>query len=71
MANALLRLGSVLLISRKNKQVRGILIILLANFLLFTCVVFTVEIILIFLGMGDIQVPLTEGMRKILARLVF
>jgi len=71
MAKLFLRLGRRLFVSKRKKSVRGSIIFLLTNFLLLTAIIFTVEIILIFLGVGNIFVPLTSPVWSLLTKLVF
>lgn len=63
--------GHFLVFSKKHKSIRGGIVFLFANFLLLAGIVFIVEIILIFLGMGNIFFPLTRTVSDFLSRLVF
>jgi hypothetical protein len=71
MAKFFLQLGGLVFFSRRHKSVRSSIIFLLANFLLLTAIIFTVEIILICLGVGNIFVPLTSSVWGLLTKLVF
>jgi len=71
MARLFLQLGGLLFFNKRHKSVRSGIIFLLANFLLLTGIVFTVEIILIFLGVGNIFVPVTSAVWDFLTKLVY
>lgn len=66
-----LRFGEILFFSRKHKSVRGGVLFLLTNLLLLASIIFVVEIILIFLAIGDFYIPLTNTISEFLAKLVF
>jgi|LFRM01.1.fsa_nt_gb hypothetical protein len=66
MGRTLLKFGQMLMVSRRNRSVRQSIILLFTNILLFSGVVFTLEIILIFLGIGNIFLPLTTKALSIL-----
>jgi hypothetical protein len=61
MAKFFLHIGGFLFFNKHHKSIRGSIIFLFTNFLLLAAIVFTVEIILIFLGVGNIFVPLTRA----------
>lgn len=67
----LLLLGKRLMISNKNRSVRQGVIYLFTNLLLLSGIVFTLEIVLILLGIGDIFIPLTQRALGFLSGLVF
>jgi hypothetical protein len=71
MAKLFLQLGGLLFFSRRHNRVRNGIIFLLTNFLLLAAVIFTVEIILIFLGVGNVFVPMTSSVWSLLNKLVF
>lgn len=71
MAKFFIQLGGLLLFNKRHKSVRASIIFLLTNFLLFAGIVFTAEIILILLGVGNVFVPMTGAVWKFLAKLVF
>lgn len=74
MSKLILRLGGLLLFSRRRQSVRGSIIFLLTNFLLLACAVFTLEIVLIFLGVENIFLPMTRVTHSVFAfltRLVY
>ena len=71
MAKFFLQLGGLLFLNRHHKSVRNGIIFLLTNLLLLAAVIFTVEIILIFLGVGNVFVPLTSSVWGLLNKLVF
>jgi hypothetical protein len=70
MARFLLHLGGLLFINTRHKSVRSSIIFLLTNFLLLASIVFTIEIILIFLGVGNVFVPVTSAVWDFLTPLV-
>jgi hypothetical protein len=70
MARFFLHLGGLLFINKRHKSVRSSIIFLLTNFLLLAGIVFTVEIILIFLGVGNVFFPVTSAVWDFLTRLV-
>ena len=67
----LLWFAGFLLFNRQQKTVRGSIIMIVTNLLVVAAVLFSVEIILIFLGVGDIFLPLTYAMRDTLAKALF
>jgi hypothetical protein len=71
MARLFLQLGGLLFFNKRHKSIRRGIIFLLTNFLLFAGIVFTVEIILIFLGVGNIFVPVTSAVWDFLTKLVY
>ncbi len=71
MARFFLQLGGLLFFNKRHKSVRTSIIFLLTNFLLLAGIVFTVEIILIFLGVGNVFVPATSAMWDFLVKLVY
>lgn len=71
MGNLFVRFGGRLFFSRRHKSVRGSIVFIIANALLLASIVFFLEIILIFLGIGDFFVPLTHGISEFLSKVVF
>ncbi len=70
MGRIILQIGGLLFLNKRHKSVRSSAIFLLTNLLLLAGIVFTVEIILIFLGMGNVFVPLTGKLWHFLLRLI-
>jgi hypothetical protein len=66
-----LKLGSLIFFNKHRQSVRHSIVFLLTNFLLIAVIVFTIEIILIFCGVGNIFVPMTQKAWQFLTRLVF
>ena len=71
MARFFLRLGGVLFFNKHHKSVRSSVILLLTNLLLLAGIIFTVEIVLIFLGIGNVFVPMTSAAWDFLLKLVY
>jgi hypothetical protein len=74
MSKFFLRFGGLLFFNKKHQSVRGSVIFLLTNFLLLAGAVFTIEIVLIFLGVQDIFLPMTHMTHSVwafLTRLVY
>ena len=71
MSKFFLALGHFLIFSKKHKSLRGSIVFLFANFLLLASIVFILEIALIFLGMGNVFLPLTRTVSDFLTGLVF
>jgi hypothetical protein len=74
MSKFFLRLGGLLLFNKRHQSVRGSIIFLLTNFLLLAAAIFTLEIILIFLGVENIFLPMTHVTHSVfefLRRLVY
>lgn len=71
MTKFFLKMGHFLVFSKRHKSIRGGVVFLFANFLLLASIVFIVEIILIFLGMGNVFLPLTRAISEFLSKLVF
>ncbi len=69
MAHFLFRIGKRLMISKRNRNVRGWIIFLFTHFLLLAGIVFSIEIILILLGVGDIFIPFSGKIFKLLSGL--
>ncbi|HMD68314.1 MAG TPA: hypothetical protein VKF42_05485, partial [Chitinivibrionales bacterium] len=65
------RLGGVLFLNKHRKSVRSSVILLLTNLLLVAGIIFTVEIVLIFLGIGNVFVPMTSATWDFLTKLVY
>jgi hypothetical protein len=59
-----------LFFSRRHKSLRGSVVFIIANLLLVASIIFFLEIILIFLGIGNFYLPLTRGIADLLAKLV-
>ncbi len=49
--------GNLVIISRRHGRVRKTLILLFTNLLVLAGLIFTFEIVLIFLGVGDVVLP--------------
>jgi hypothetical protein len=60
MSKFFLRIGGLVFFNKRHQSVRSSIIFLLTNFLLLAGAVFTIEIILIFLGVGNIFLPMTR-----------
>jgi hypothetical protein len=60
MSRFLFGIGQRLVISNRHKSVRGSLIFLTTNLMVFAALVFAVEIALILLGIGNIFLPWTR-----------
>ncbi len=71
MARLFLNLSNMLIISRKSKSVRKGVLVFFNNILVFAAIIFTLEIILIFLGIGDIFIPLTRSAREFISNWFF
>jgi len=71
MTRILLNIGWRLMISKRHRSVRQSLILLITNFFILSGVVFTVEIVFILLGIGNISFPLTRRSLEIISRIVF
>jgi hypothetical protein len=71
MTRLFLALGRRLMISNRHRSVRQSLILFFTNFLLFAGVVFTIEIILILLGVVNVPLPLTHRSVDIISRILF
>jgi hypothetical protein len=71
MSRFFIHLGELLFFNKRHKSVRSSIIFLITNFLLLAAVIFAVEIILIFLGVGNVFVPMTSSVWKFLTNLVF
>jgi hypothetical protein len=67
MSKFFLRLGGLLFFNKRHQRVRGSIIFLLTNFLLLAGAIFTLEIILIFLGVDNIFLPTTHVTHSVLA----
>lgn len=52
------RFGKLLMISRRHRNVRKSVIFLFKNLLILAGLIFTLEIVLILLGVGDIILPI-------------
>jgi hypothetical protein len=70
-AELILRLGSRLFVSRRHQCIRRSVIFLVSNALVIAGVVFTVELLLIFLGLENIFLPLTHNTLSFLFRLFY
>jgi len=66
-----LSLGSLMFFNKQHQRVRGGAIWLFTNLLLVAGIIFSLEIILIFLGIGDIFLPLTRKIWIFLTKIVF
>lgn len=70
MYNFFLRMGGLLFISKRHKSVRGGVMFLLTNVLLLASAMFFLEILLIYLGVGNIYVPMTHAISEFLSEVV-
>lgn len=70
MGKFLSKLGTFIVISRRHRRVRRTIVFLFSNLLFLSTLIFTVEIILIFLGVGGIAIPLPFK-RDLLINLIF
>ena len=66
MSKFFLRIGGLLFFSKRRQSVRGSIIFLLTNFLLLAGAIFTLEIIVIFLGVENIFLPMTHVTHSVL-----
>lgn len=71
MGKLLLHIGQRLMISRRNRSVRQSIILLFTNILLLAGIIFTFEIALILLGVGNIFLPWTTKTMQMLHNLFF
>ncbi len=60
MSKFFLHLGRLLIFNKRHQSVRRSVIFILTNFLLIAGIIFSLEIILIFLGVGNIFIPMTH-----------
>jgi hypothetical protein len=67
----LLRFGNLLIFPRGNQCVRTSVIFVFTNLMLLAGIVFTLEIVLITLGIGDVFLPFTHNMWTFLTRLFY
>lgn len=70
MGKLLLLIGQRLMISNRNRSVRQSLIFIFTNILLLAGIIFTVEIVLILCGVGDVFLPMTYKAIKFLKDLI-
>jgi hypothetical protein len=66
MSSAFYSLGKRLLISKNRRQVRGSVIFVLTYLLLFACVAFAAELLLLMLGVWGIHVPFVGQAARLL-----
>lgn len=59
-----------LLVSKRHRRVRHSVVFLYTNLLLAASLVFALEVVFIYLGIGDTVLPLTKPVREFLAGLV-
>jgi hypothetical protein len=71
MMEILTSLGQRLLINNKENSIRKSILVAISYILLFCSLVFSVEIALILLGIGDVILPWTRKALEIINRLVF
>jgi hypothetical protein len=64
-------LGSLVVFSRRHKTVRKTVIFLVTNFTAIASIIFSIEVILIILGVRNISLPLGRHTLQILTRLFF
>jgi hypothetical protein len=70
-ARFILHLGELVFFNKHRKSIRSSVILLLTNLLLLAGIIFTVEIVLIFLGIGNVFVPMTSAAWDLLIKLVY
>ncbi len=58
MGKFFVKVGNLLVISRRHRRVRKTVMFLFTNLLILAGLIFTLEIVLIFLGVGDVILPL-------------
>lgn len=63
--------GSLVVFSRRHKTVRKTVIFIVTNFTAIASFVFSVEVVLIILGVRNISLPLGHHTLRILTRLFF
>lgn len=71
MGRLLKQLGSFIIFPRGNSCVRSSIIAIAVNLLLLAGLIFTIEIILVVLGIGDVFLPLTKNAWSFLKDLIF
>ncbi len=71
MGKFFVNVGNMLVISRKHRRVRKSVIFLFTNLLILAGLIFTLEVVLIFLGVGDVIIPLPFLKGESLINLVF
>ena len=71
MGNPLLYFSSRLFFSRRHRSLRGSIVFITANLLMLASIIFFVEIIVIFLGLGNFYIPFTHGFSELLSKIVF
>jgi hypothetical protein len=70
-AKSILHFPARIVLSRRNKTIRGAFVFLFTNLLLFLSVIFLLEIVLIFLGIKNVFLPASPAISGFLSRLVF
>jgi hypothetical protein len=71
MGKLLAQIGSVLVLSRRHRSVRTGFIGICTNLFIASAIIFSLEVVLIMLGAGDIFIPLTNTARSFISKLVF
>jgi hypothetical protein len=71
MGELLVRLGHRLIVSRRHQCIRRCVVFLVSNALLIGGVVFTLELLVICMGLDDIFLPLTRDTLSFLSRIFF
>ena len=71
MGRRLMLLGQKLIINNQQNSVRKGFVFFLTNFLLFTGILFIVEIALILLGVANVVLPWTQQALSLINRIVF
>ncbi len=71
MTKLLFKIGNLVIFSRKHKRVRRSVLLLVSNLFLAAGVIFVLEIALIFMGVGNIYLPLTRSARDFLSSIIF
>lgn len=71
MGHFLLRIGKRLMISKRNRSVRGEIVFLFTHLLLLAGIIFTLEIILILMGMGNVFIPFTQKLLNFIVGMLY
>ncbi len=71
MARLLFNLGKLIMISRRQRRVRKSVVFLFTNLLVLAGIIFSVEILLIILGIENITLPIPALTNDFISKLVF
>jgi hypothetical protein len=63
--------GKFLFFNPRQRRLRHGAVLLVTNLFAFSGLIFTAELVLIFLGVGDVELPLTRSARDIITNLFF